>query len=180
MFADMTGSTKLYEKLGNTAAIEVVSNCINTLIDVVGKHGGTVIKTIGDEVMCTFPEATKAALASSDMHMRVRELAESAGLDTQVKVGVHYGTVLEEDNDIFGDAVNVAARMASLAKPDQILVTGQIRDALPPELHSTMRYFDKVDLKGKSEEFEVYEIIWEVSEMTVVADFTPQVARKEH
>lgn len=180
MFADMTDSTKLYESLGNTMAIEVVSQCINTLIEVVANHRGRVIKTIGDEVMCTFPVVTQAAMAASDMHMKVRTLAEQGDTEMQVKVGVHYGTVIEEDNDIFGDVVNVAARVASLAKPDQILVTEQVKDAMPKELHATLRYFDNVDLKGKSEIFDVYEVIWEVSDMTVAADFQPKVQRKQH
>ncbi len=180
MFADMTDSTKLYEKLGDTTAVEVVNGCINTLTKVVGNYQGRVIKTIGDAVMCTFPEAVYAALAASDMHLKVRELSASSKTNMQVKVGVHYGTVLEEDNDIFGDAVNVAARLASLAKPDQSLVTDKVHGVLPAELSSAIRYYDKVALKGKSEQFEVFELIWEVSDMTMAADTAPPVPRKEH
>lgn len=183
MFADMTGSTRLYDNLGNTVAVDIVTQCISALIRVVGNHRGRVIKTIGDEVMCTFPEAVHAALAASEMHMGLQRLVQSGSVKNteglQVKVGVHYGVVLEEDNDIFGDAVNVAARMASLAKADQTLVTQQLVDAMPRELHSTLRFYDKVDLRGKSERFDVYEIIWQVSDMTVAANTRPTVARRE-
>jgi adenylate cyclase len=183
MFADMTGSTRLYDDLGNTAAIDVVSICLETLMKVVKQFRGTVIKTIGDEVMCSFPEAVLAALAASEMHFAMERLGEGKGAlvsGIQVKVGVHFGDVLEEGGDIFGDAVNVAARMAGLAKADQILVTKDLVDALPPELHSTLRYYDLMDLKGKTERVEVFEIIWAVSDMTVAASAAPSVARIEH
>ena len=183
MFADMTGSTRLYDDVGNTAAIDVVSLCLHTLSQVVVQFRGTVIKTIGDEVMCSFPTAASAALASSEMHLAVRKLGEDRGALTQgiqVKVGAHYGEVIEEDGDIFGDAVNVAARMASLAKADQTLVTEAVIEELPAELRSTLRYYDKVELKGKVQQVDAYEIIWEVSDMTVAASSTPTVERVEH
>lgn len=183
MFADMTGSTSLYDDHGNTAAVQVVGQCLETLSAVVRQFRGTVIKTLGDEVMASFPDAAYAALAASEMHMAVQRLAEDqSGLTRgiRVKVGAHWGEVLEEDNDIFGDAVNVAARMASLAKADQILITKDLVEAMPPELSSTLRYYDKVELKGKAIATEVYEIIWEVSDMTVAAHSMPSVSRTEH
>ncbi len=183
MFADMTGSTRLYDNAGNTAAIEVVSLCLETLSRVVVQFSGTVIKTIGDEVMCSFPTAAYAALASGEMHLAMRQLGDDRGAlmeGIQVKVGAHFGEVIEEDGDIFGDAVNVAARMASLAKADQILVTKDLVEQLPPDLRSTLRYYDKVDLKGKVQQVEVYEVIWEVSGMTVAASSTPTIERVKH
>jgi adenylate cyclase len=183
MFAEMTGSTPLYDAHGNMAAVAVVAQCLETLSKVVRQFRGTVIKTIGDRVMASFPEATHAALASSEMQLAIQRVSEEvSGLTRgmRVKVGAHYGeVVLEDDGDIFGDAVNVAARMASMAKADQILVTQDLVDALPPELSSTLRYYDRVDVRGRSAQLEVYEIIWEVSDMTIAAVSSPSVHRRE-
>ena len=86
--------------------------------------------------------------------------------------------MLEEGDDVFGDTVNTAARLAALCKPDQILASGQLVDALPPELLSAVRFFDEVMLRGK--QVRVHELLWEISDATVAGDYMPQFDRLEH
>ena len=120
LFADISGSTGLYEKLGDERAHKLVSTCISTLSDVIARHNGTIIKTIGDEVMCTFDQAGQAVEAAMDMHKAVSTIpsvSSRKNASPNIRVGLHVGPVIRQEGDVFGDAVNVAARMVSLAKP---------------------------------------------------------------
>ncbi|MCP4040415.1 MAG: adenylate/guanylate cyclase domain-containing protein [Gammaproteobacteria bacterium] len=183
LFADITGSTRLYEELGNVAAKEIVGRCISILSKVTESSKGRLIKTIGDEVMCTFPDAPRAVQAASEMQMAVRNTSQAVGEGSsamRIKVGLHLGTVIEEQGDVFGDTVNVAARMVGMAKPEQILTTKATVDALPNELLSTVRFYDQASVKGKLENIEVYELIWEVSGLTMVADRSVRIAHASH
>ena len=120
LFADICGSTRLYEQYGDVQARQLVSQVLNALTDETSRYAGTVIKTIGDEIMCRFPDAEQAVRAACDMHRVLKEEATLAKRNIAIKIGLHHGPVLLENNDVFGDGVNVAARMASLAKADQI------------------------------------------------------------
>ncbi|HEX9782105.1 MAG TPA: adenylate/guanylate cyclase domain-containing protein, partial [Opitutaceae bacterium] len=120
VFADISGSTRLYESLGDAIARELVAQCLGVMTEYVDKHGGKVIKTIGDEIMCTFPSADQAIEASMGMQEGVTEDLPELNPNTPstltIRVGLHFGPAIIEGEDVFGDAVNVAARMAGLAK----------------------------------------------------------------
>ena len=73
LFADISGSTRLYEILGDVAARTKVADCLELLTAVITRHDGTVIKTIGDEIMCTFPTSEAAATAACEMHEMIED-----------------------------------------------------------------------------------------------------------
>ena len=129
VFADVTDSTSLYHKLGNAAARSIVGACLNLLTEVCGRHSGRVVKTIGDAVMCVFPGADLAVLAASDMQAQV-VATKPGNHPVSIHVGLHYGPVLAEDGDVFGDTVNVAAYLAAAASADQILTTEATENVL--------------------------------------------------
>lgn len=167
LFADIVGSTRLYETVGDAKARELTSQCIQLMSDVTKEHQGTVIKTIGDEVMCTFPSADLAASASVRMQEDVQEGQWSCPL--QIRVGFHYGDVIEENGDVFGDAVNLAARMAAQAKADQIITTGETLDIMSPHLSQDGRELICAHVKGKSELIRICELTWgEAEELTIM------------
>jgi class 3 adenylate cyclase len=159
VFADICGSTQLYEALGDKRAFDCIALCLDIMRGAVEEHGGRVVKTIGDEVMCVFPEAGSAARAAREMQKRIGAQAPVGGKRLAIRVGAHYGQTLEQAGDVFGDAVNVAARMASLANPGQIMTTGEIVDRLPSDLLTMTRSHDSLSLKGKREEIAVYELL---------------------
>lgn len=170
MFADIAQSTKLYDKIGNAAAYALISSCIAVMAKACNTNGGTVIKTIGDEIMCSFPTARNAVDAAMSMQAAVDAMTEtelSGYYAPDIYVGIDYGPVIEENADVFGDAVNVAARMVKLAKRRQIVTTRELVDALPPEYAGCCRCIENVMVKGKSEEIAVYEIVWEKEKLTV-------------
>jgi len=116
LFADVADSTQLYEVLGDTSAFSAVRDVITMLKAITTSCGGRVVKTIGDGLMCVFPSADSAAGAAGDMLLQVAQRPPmDNGKSLAIRVGFHFGPVIEESNDVFGDSVNIAARMAELA-----------------------------------------------------------------
>ena len=173
LFADIAKSTHLYETLGNVTAQNLIGACISRMTDVTLKHNGVVIKTIGDEIMSTFPTATDAVAAGKEMHLAIEQmtLPDQPGFSPpNIYVGIQIGPVIKEEGDVFGDAVNVAARMVALAKQRQILTTEETVNGLSPDLRESAHCIDRTTIKGKSGEIDIYEIIWEQHDVTVMLD----------
>ncbi len=173
LFADVADSTKIYETLGNEAAQKLIGDCISLLSKVTESHQGTVIKTIGDEIMCTFPTTGDAVSAAMNMNRNLANMSvdgNPGAFPPNIYVGIQSGPVIREDNDVFGDAVNVAARMAALAKQRQIITTEETVEAMHSDFKSTARYVDKTNIKGKSGETKIYEIMWEEKDETIMMD----------
>ena len=171
LFADIARSTRFYEILGDKSAQRLMAACLSRLSDVVCQRQGSVIKTIGDEVMCTFPDADHAVNAAKTMQEAIEKMPDIDNTDLgtpNIYIGIHTGPVIREDNDIFGDAVILAARIVALAKPRQILITEQTVKALTPENKAFVRYVDKETIKGKSGKLKIYEYIWEQDDVTVI------------
>ena len=171
MFADIAGSTKLYDTLGDQLARTKVAATIETMSEITRQNKGTVIKTIGDEVMCTFPTAEDAGTAAWEMQEKFEEEAESNtdGSPVSVRIGMHFGPAILEGGDVFGDAVNIAARMAAQAKAKQIITTQDTLDKLPPAMRASTRFVDHAPIKGKKEEIDIFEIIWQEEDVTRMA-----------
>ena len=171
LFADVSGSVKLFDALGDSAAWGVIKGCIKIMTDEVESRGGRLIKTIGDEVMCTLPDADAAVEATVSMQERISaDVTSMTGVDTSgltIRIGINYGPVIPSDNDVFGDTVNVAARMASTAKGGQIITTRETVDALSPRLRNLTRLMDRMPVKGKGT-MEIHEVVWEASNATVL------------
>ena len=173
VFADISGSTRLYETLGDQVGRELVSDCLTLMMEQVHRFNGTVIKTIGDELMCTFPTAREAVEAAMAMQEGVTEDLPQRNPHTpdslMIRVGLHFGPAILEHDDVFGDAVNVASRMADLAKGSQIITTAESAEGLPPFLKASTRHLDRITVKGKSEELDIFEVIWQAEDVTRMA-----------
>jgi class 3 adenylate cyclase len=161
LFADVTDSTALYELLGDKPAAQAIEACLAALAQAVVQWQGTVVKTIGDEIMAAFPSADAACEAAKAMQGKVDALPLNGGLSLAVKIGFHYGQVLEDKNDFWGDGVNTAARLAGLARRGQILTSGASIDALSPTLRSATRDLDALNVKGKQDAVRVFEVVWQ-------------------
>ncbi|MBF0283331.1 MAG: adenylate/guanylate cyclase domain-containing protein [Magnetococcales bacterium] len=169
MFADISGSTRLYETLGDVRARDLTSRCVELMSRTVITFQGRVIKTIGDEVMSVFPSADAAANAAVSMQESVRDQSPSWGLPLHIRVGFHFGEVIEEGGDVFGDAVNLAARMAGQAKADQIITTGETLERMNAGLRANGRVLISAQVKGKEKPIDIVELTWgEEEELTVM------------
>lgn len=171
LFADIAGSTRLYDILGDEIAEELISNTLKQLSDIVITYEGDIIKTIGDEIMCRFPEAEQAITAARQMHEFLDEkTAPSRDYKLSIRVGAHQGPVIENKGDIFGDTVNVSARVTSLARAGKTMITGYTYDQLPDTLKENCRHIMQTTVKGKDQPIDVFDVVWEQNdELTCIA-----------
>jgi adenylate cyclase len=159
LFADVCGSTALYENLGDDLARQLIMRCINTMSSKIDVYQGTLIKTIGDEVMCIFPNAEAAFHAACAMQVAVENDRPLDGTHLRIRIGFNYGEVIKESNDVFGNTVNVASRVAAITRAGQIMATQEVFNALPPDLQNKMRQIMRAEFKGKQGHHEIYQVI---------------------
>ncbi|MFT7090513.1 MAG: class 3 adenylate cyclase [Candidatus Azotimanducaceae bacterium] len=165
MFADVTGSTKLYESLGDEHAERIIGKVLDAMAKITEMYQGYVIKTIGDEIMCRFSSANDCVRAAKECQEEISQGIQGETVEVSIKVGLHFGpAILMEDGDVFGDAVNVAARMGDIAKGAQIITTEDTIKMLDADLQDISRQFDKTAVKGKEEEIIIYQVVWETSD----------------
>lgn len=161
LFADVAGSTALYEVLGDERAFALVEACLAAMSHSSTGAGGRVVKTIGDAVMAVFPNAEAAAQAAISMQFEVDRLGPSAGVRLGVRVGFRAGPMVERDGDVFGDTVNLASRLCDLASRGQIVTDSDTALQLPPLFRPSLRHLYAVPVKGKEAEVELVEVLWQ-------------------
>ena len=160
LFTDIVGSTKLWEKQGDVKGRMLVDWHNRVLFPVVKKYNGKVVKTIGDAIMASFKSPKKAMLCAIAMQQVLeQERAKRQGFQIHVRIGIHTGEAVVEHNDVFGDSVNIAARVQSEAKGDEIVIS-----------ESTVKSIKKKDFKigkqgsfkakGKSEAIGISKLNW--------------------
>jgi class 3 adenylate cyclase len=160
LFADISGSTALYELLGDKPAAKAIDACLDVLREVIARRNGLVVKTIGDELMVVFNNPEAACEAAREMQQSITALPPTAGAKLAIRIGFHFGLVLEDKGDFWGDGVNTAARLAGLAKAGQILTTGATANSLPGVQRSNLRDLDAISVKGKHDAVRVFELMW--------------------
>jgi len=168
LFSDVVGSTRIYEILGDQRAREIVSICIDLMRASTEQHRGTVIKTMGDEVMATFSSADDALNAAAQIQRQITShpALQVEGQPVAVRIGCHFGPVVVEARDVFGATVHTANRMTSQAKAGQIMTTAATIERLSPEWRSSVRQIDVALLKGQGAEVSLYEAIWQTEDVT--------------
>jgi class 3 adenylate cyclase len=164
LFVDISGSTRLYEELGDAQALARVESCLRLLQRAADELGGRVIKTTGDGVMCAFADPEAALQAARAMQVKVLEQSVLGGPTLGIHVGCHYGAVMESAGDLYGDCVNVAARVAGLAKVGQIITTSEAAGRLSAAVQDKVRLLDRVAVKGRRDPVEICEFVWQDSE----------------
>jgi adenylate cyclase len=168
VFADVVGSTQLYESLGDDGARETVQRCVECMKEATEEFRGEVIKTIGDEVMSTFASADDAVNAASQMQQRISggDFTGREDVRVSIRIGAHFGHVAVEKNDIFGVAVNIANRMTSQAKAGQIVTTSSTVEMLNEDWQSVARQIGVATLRGQMDEVALYEVLWQPEDAT--------------
>lgn len=158
LFADLRGSTSLYETLGNAEAAAVVTQSVALLGQVVSGCGGRVVKTLGDGLMAVFDRPERASLAADEMHESLERIGsdDREGPALRLKVSAALGEMVDVDGDCFGDAVNVAARVLELAGDHETLCTEPFVLALPQAQRDRFRSLDRLHLRGRQEPVGVF------------------------
>jgi class 3 adenylate cyclase len=134
----------------------------------VAKHKGTLIKTIGDEVMCSFPSIDLAVRSACAMHIAID--AQNPGGDgpISVRIGFNYGEVIHKENDVYGDTVNVAARITAKTRARQIMTTQTVINSLPPSFTNKVRPIKHAEIRGKQAPLALFQIMWEPDNLNLV------------
>jgi adenylate cyclase len=159
LIADVCSSTRIFNQLGDELAANLISRILKRTADIIESHGGLVLRSKGDDVLCIFPSPVNALQAALSIHASMRNPSTPELPATDMRIGVNSGAAILDAGDIQGDSVNIAARLSALAKEGQTLVstnTLKLLEGLPPGL---IRFIGKVSLKGKSGLLEVFELL---------------------
>lgn len=149
LLADVVGSTPLYESLGDAAAMSRIGDWREGIRALVRSNGGEFISSKGDDVLSIFDEPRAAFAAVSQMRL-------PGSLAISFHAGLHYGHVIRLGSDIYGDAVNLTARLAAIANPGEVLISQSLVDLLPPADRNLLAFLDKMTFKGKAEPCNIY------------------------
>ncbi len=180
LFSDIVAITKFFDKFGDMAGRKRIQKHNQLLFPVIQRHRGKVIKTIGDAIMAYFVLQDDAVEAAIDMQQVLQK--QNSGLvdvDAQIhiRIGLHSGPCIVEDQDVFGDAVNVASRVCGQTEGDNILISADTRDKLLRNRQYT-EFFSETKLKGKSDEYSLYSVNWQgvalPDSLLPLADETPK------
>jgi adenylate cyclase len=182
LFADVAGSTSLYEILGDKRAFALIEQCLDTMSRCTTELHGRVVKTIGDAVMSVFASADDAAAAAAEMQLRVDKSGQASGAKLGLRIGFHYGPVVdqEKDGDVFGDTVNLASRLCDLASRGQIITDGESAQRLSTLFAGNLRKLYAIQVKGREKEVELIEIVWQSATEELTAITAPVAASAGH
>ncbi len=169
LFVDIAGSTALYESLGDQAAKQWVTRLQDLIAATATAAGGGVHEVVGDEVLLCFEVASDAATAALAIQDAVTAFGNEHDVTLAVRIGLHCGEVIVEGERMFGDMINVAARVAAIAQGGQIITTEDVVGQLPESLQQLARRFDAAPVKGKSEPLIVYDLPWQAQDLTVIS-----------
>ncbi|MDO9404254.1 MAG: adenylate/guanylate cyclase domain-containing protein [Polaromonas sp.] len=168
VFADLTGSTGVFEAVGNAKATQAITRMTQWVGKVCESQNGRVVKYLGDGVLMVFPVNRDAVNAATEMQRvhteRIQTWPEK--LKMRLQIGIARGEIVEQDGDCFGDAVNVASRLSDLSGADQILVNEAVMDDLPLDSGVRSRSLGAMDIRGRNETCVVYRIEWQTDVLT--------------
>ena len=166
MFVDIAGSTKLYHEFGDTLTQDSIARSLIRMSESIKRNKGTVVKFIGDEILCYFQEVEHAISTAFALNDLLEQLKDPNGIKIKIRIGLHFGTAIIDQNDIYGDTVNVAAAMRENARSRQIITTEAVIQKLPAEVLHRARRIESAKLKGRQEETVIYELQWEDEDYT--------------
>lgn len=160
LFTDIVGSTRYFAAYGDQAGLRMLDRHNRALFPLIEQANGRVIKTIGDSILAVFAQPGDALRAAFALQRRLEEVRASLPEEEQmhIRVGVHYGLVTEKDNDVFGDAVNLAERVKSSAASDQVFVSRTLRDLVRADPGFTLQSVGPRALKGADEPMELFKL----------------------
>ncbi len=165
LFTDVEGSTALTQRLGDARAREVLREHERIMREALKSHGGAEVKTMGDGFMASFGSATRALKCAIAMQRAFAAHNESAPEPIRVRIGLNAGEPIAEDDpdgrsDLFGTAVNEAARITATAKGGEILVSNVVRELTKGK---DFLFADRgeANLKGFDEPVRLFEVRWQ-------------------
>ena len=163
MFTDIRGSTSYFETYGDIEGVMMVHQTTELIRRELEKHHGNFVKTIGDAVMATFDDCKDAVEASIAMHQSLRHhnAMKPENKRTPIRIGLNYGPGIVKSSDVFGDVVNVASRVESVAQAEQIIISKSVNQKVAPLGLFRLRFLGQFALKGKEGPSDLFEVVWD-------------------
>ena len=167
MFTDMKDSTALAESEGDIAIRFLIKRQNDILFPIIEKNDGVMIKTMGDGTLSYFKDAQKSLRAAIEIQKIINDIniKMKDSIPIYIRIGLHTGSGIVEQNDIFGDVVNVASRFEALAKPGEIYLSEDTYNSLSNKDEILCRFIKKTHLKGKKEAFKIFKAFWNENEI---------------
>lgn len=169
LFVNVSGSAELYAAVGDRAALQAVERCLQLAAQAVVAGGGRVLKRYGHGLTAVFGGPDAAAIAAAETQAGVEEAPALGGVQLGLRIGFHHGPVVQQGSDVFGDNVNLAARLAGLAKKGEIITSVATAGLLHPTFRSRVRNLYPIQVKGKSDEVALAELMWQSEAGTSLA-----------
>jgi serine/threonine protein kinase/class 3 adenylate cyclase len=162
LFTDVVGSTSFFERNGDTAGLVMIHRHDELAARAIQQYEGTVVKTIGDSAMAEFPNPGAAVRAAVEIERQFLKLNLTLPEDqrVEVRIGVHTGVGFRKGNDLFGDVVNVTARIVKRTAPAQILISRPMYEAVSNESDLHCRWLSKLTIDGRTEQEDIFEVLW--------------------
>lgn len=166
MFTDVTGSTSFFERHGDFGGLLLLREYNRVMTPIIAGHGGSIVKTLGDGLLVVFPTVNEAGRAAVQMQQRTQEasLDSSGASAVAITIAIHAGDIFRYNDDVFGDVINVTARVSSFTNPSTILMTEAARRQLD-ESEFLTSFATKAYMKGKAEPIELFHIYWRAEEL---------------
>ena len=178
IFADIVGSTRLYETAGDELAKDLITALETDICEVVSRMGGFVQEIVGDEVMFRFEDVNMGVACACKIQEAVQHFSAARRVQMSVRMGLHFGAAILEQGRIFGDTVNIAARMVGIAQGGQIITTEQVVSNLKGKRRAMARRFDEVRIKGKQQRFVVYDLLCRITNATAISPASMPAAER--
>ena len=180
LFADLIGAQELYATAGDGPAQEAIARGLEKLRQAATDCGAQVLKRIGSRLMVLAASADAAASAAVAMHEAARGFPATAGsASLGLGVGFHFGPVIRDQNDdVFGDTVNLAARLVEQAARGQILFAAETANELGATYRRFMRSLYALPLKGRAEDVSLCELVWRSDEPQTFLPFAAPKPRE--
>ncbi len=160
LFTDIVDSTRHWHELGDVETRYRIEQHNASLIPLVEGYDGTVVKTIGDSIMASFDDPENAVRSAIAMQHALHEVREKdPDFELKVRIGIHRGRAIVEDDDVYGNTVNVASRVESQAQGDEILVSGAVAQHLDQDRYYLSRRGSYTP-RGKSNSILLYRVSW--------------------
>ena len=160
MFAGFIGLDNVIKAAGDSTAQEAVARCFERIGGAATSCGGRLAKTMRDKAMILVATPDAAADAAVAIHTAVGEFPAVAAIKLTLGIGFQYGPVIQKDTDVFGDTVNLAARLGEQAAQGQIITSQETADSLSPIYRPWLRKLGAVEVKGRSDQVEICELVW--------------------
>lgn len=158
MVADIVGYSRLMAA-DEAAALQAVRSRRETVLEpIVGKHGGRIVKVMGDGFLVEFASAVNAVAAARDIQRAMHEAGMQNGQQIAMRIGINLGDVVEDGEDILGDGVNIAARLEKLAEPGGICISAKVHDEIAGKLELPTRDLGEVTLHNIDRPLRAYAI----------------------